>query len=878
MRAIERLVRRFGLLVQRERFRSELEEEMRLHREEIEREIEDGGASGEESRRTARRRFGNATRMREQSQEVVGFQFETMTQDLRFAVRQLKRNLGFTATAVMTLALGICASVAIFAFVDAVLVKPLPYQTPSRLMGLFESTPLGPRFHLSYLDYLDWKRQNKVFSSLEAYDSIFLALNTAAETQRVDGATVSSGFFRTLGVAPLLGRDFRAGEDTPSAPRTVILSYGTWQNRYGKRQDVLGQVVTLGGEPNVIIGVLPPEFYFSPAGPAEFWTPLRESSDPNNRGNHGLSGIARLKDGVTPEMASSEMSSIAQQLAKQYPDSDEGRGATVLPLTEVMVGNLRTILLLLLSGALLLLLIACVNVSGLLLVRSENRRHEIAVRGALGASSIRLVRQFVTEGVLLAAAGSLLGVCAAYGAIRLLTLLVPVNMLRVMPYLRGLGLNLHVMSFAMAIAGAMAILFSLAPVLHFSQTDLREGLMKSSRSGGGMAWRHLGAKLVVLELCTAMVLLVGAGLLGKSFYRLLHTDIGLQPDHLAMMRLRAPHSGYAKDEQLVALAEHVMKETGRLPGVQSVALAHQVPVGDVAGGNTTFDILGRPHQSGNESSSRQVSVGYFSTVRARLSRGRYFSETDNVSKPRVMIVNQSFARKYFAGEDPLGKQIRYDATSPAIEIVGIVDDIKEGPLDAEVQPVLYTPFNQEPDNAFFVVVRTAQAPQELLKSMEGTVHQIDPDILTFAPETMEDRINHTQSTYLHRSSAWLEGGFAGMALLLGVVGLYGVIAYSVSQRTREIGVRMALGAGRGSVMKMVMREAGWLTAVGILSGLVCSLVAAMMMRGLLFGVNAWDGSTLVGVAVVLGGAALAASAIPARRAASVDPMEALRAE
>jgi predicted permease len=321
-----------------------------------------------------------------------------------------------------------------------------------------------------------------------------------------------------------------------------------------------------------------------------------------------------------------------------------------------------------------------------------------------------------------------------------------------------------------------------------------------------------------------------------------------------------------------------MEETGRLPGVQSVAVAHQVPVGDVAGGNTTFEIPGRPHQSGNESSSRQVSVDYFNTVRARLSRGRYFSETDSASKPRVMIVNQSFARKYFAGEDPVGKQIRYDATSPAIEIVGIVDDIKEGPLDAEVQPVLYTPFNQEPDSAFFVVVRTAQAPQKLLKSLEGTLHQIDPDILTFAPETMEDRINHSQSTYLHRSSAWLIGGFAATALLLGIIGLYGVIAYSVSQRTREIGVRMALGAGKGTVMKMVMREAGWLTAVGIVAGLVCSLVAATMMRGLLFGVSAWDGSTLVVVAVVLGCAALAASAIPARRAASVDPMEALRAE
>jgi predicted permease len=313
--------------------------------------------------------------------------------------------------------------------------------------------------------------------------------------------------------------------------------------------------------------------------------------------------------------------------------------------------------------------------------------------------------------------------------------------------------------------------------------------------------------------------------------------------------------------------------------VQSVAVTHSIPVANVAGGNTTFEIIGKPqHGTGYESSSRQVGVTFFSTVQARLARGRYFTEADDASKPRVMIVNRAFARKYLPGEDPIGKHIRYDASSPVIEIVGIVDDIKEGPLDAEVQPVLYTSFNQEPDNAFFVVVRTAHAPQELVQSLEGVVHRIGPDILTFDAETMEDRIHHSQSSYLHRSSAWLVGAFAAMALLLGAVGLYGVIAYSVSQRTKEIGVRMALGAERSSVMKMVMSEAGGLAAVGIAAGIACSLVAARMMRGLLFGVSAWDVPTMAAVALVLGGAALAASAVPARRAASVDPMEALRAE
>jgi len=323
----------------------------------------------------------------------------------------------------------------------------------------------------------------------------------------------------------------------------------------------------------------------------------------------------------------------------------------------------------------------------------------------------------------------------------------------------------------------------------------------------------------------------------------------------------------------------VMEETGRLPGVQSVAVAHQIPVANVAGGNTTFEIIGRPqHGARYESSSRQVGVTYFSTVRARLARGRYFTDADDASKPRVMIANQAFARRYFPGEDAIGNHIRYDADSPVIEIVGIVDDIKEGPLDAEVQPVLYTSFNQEPDNAFYVIIRTAQAPQELAKSLEATIHRIDPDILTFNTETMDDRIHHTQSSYLHRSSAWLVGGFAAMALLLGAVGLYGVIAYSVSQRTKEIGVRMALGAQRSSVYQLILKEAGRLMIVGILTGAVCSVITASMMRKLLFGTEPWDAGMLAGVAVVLAASALLASYIPARRAASVDPVEALRSE
>ncbi len=875
---LRRLAARFAGLfsskrreVQAREFDDEMESHLAMHVEDNVR----AGMTRAEARRQAILKLGGVEVTRQARREggtVV--LFENLGQDLRFAVRQLRKNRGFAVTAVAILSLGICATVAIFSFVDAVLIKPLPYRDPSRLVSLFESTPLGPRFHLSYLDYVDWKRLNKSFASVEAYDNHSVLLNTPTGVQPANGATVSDGFFRLLGVAPVIGRDFRAGEDAASAPRTVMLSYAAWQNRYGGRQDALGQVVTLDGASNVIIGVLPREFQFALTGEAEFWTTLHASSA-SDRGEHGLSAIGRLKDGVSLATASAEMSSIARQLATQFPDDDGGRSATVMPLTEVIVGNLRPILLLLLSGAALLLLIACINVSSLLLVRTESRRREIAVRGALGASRARLMRQFLTEGLVLVAVGSLIGVGMATWVMQLLIRLIPTNMLANMPYLRGLGLNGDILIFAVAISLGAAVLFSLTPVLRLSvlsSTNVRDGLTEGGRGVAGALWRRLGANLVVLELCAAMVLLVCAGLLGKSFYRLIHTDMGLQPEHLAMIQLRATRPPYADNDQVVAMARQVTHEVSRLPGVQSVAV-------DGGGGNTAFEIVGRPgHGEGNEASIRVVGAGYFKTVQARLLRGRYFTEEEDASKPYVMIVNQSFARKYFAGEDPVGQQIRLDESLPLITIVGVVNNMKEGALDAEINPTFYVPLYQIPHYGFVVVVRTLQEPHAILTALSGTIHQIAPTVVTSGEETMVERINESQATYLHRSSAWLVSGFATLALLLGVVGLYGVVAYSVSQRTREIGVRMALGAQRSSVYQLILKEAGWLVFTGVALGLVCSLGAAQLLGKLLYGVSATDAPTLITVAVVLGLASMLASYIPARRAASVNPTEALRAD
>jgi predicted permease len=645
---------------------------------------------------------------------------------------------------------------------------------------------------------------------------------------------------------------------------------------------VIGQTVELSGIPNTIIAVLPPEFQFAPRGDAEFWTPFQAGSSPCDlrRGCHGLYGIARLKDDVSIQSALANVATIAQQLERQYPDSNRGQGASVLPLSEAIVGDVRPILLALLSGAGLLLVIACVNVSSLLLVRSESRKREIAVRGALGASPTRLIRQFITEGLVLVASGSALGLMAAYGAMQILLRLISKDAMSTMPYLHGLGLNMHVLVFAGAISLLAAALFSITPMLRLPLRKVQEGLTDGGRGSAGTTWRRLGANLVVLELAIAMVLLVGAGLLGKSFYRLLHVELGFQPDHLATLQVALSETRYPKDEQVVAVERQIVSRLVGLPGIKAAGVASLLPV--TGNGNTYWiRFVGRPYRGEhNEVNEREVSSAYFTTLKAKLLRGRYFSDAEDASKPHVVIINKTLARQYFPGEDPIGKRIGDTDLSPQSikEIVGVVDDVKEGSLDSEIWPATYYPFNQSTDTFFNVVVRTSQPEKTVLPMLAAAIHQVGPGIGTMNPATMIQRINDTPSASMHRSSAALVGGFAALALLLGVVGLYGVIAYSVSQRTREIGVRMALGAQRGSVYQLILKEAGWLTAGGIAGGLLCSMLAATLMRKLLFGIHSWDLPTLAGVAVVLGISALLASYIPARRAASINPVVALRAE
>ena len=878
------LAHRIANLIRRNKVQREIDAELHSH---IEMRIEDNlaaGMSAQQARRDALLRFGNRSVMHERTTEADAALFlESLWLDLRYALRQLRKNPGFTATAILMIALGLGASVAIFAFVDAALIRPMPFRDPARLVSVYEVAGGCPLCNVSRQNWQDWKKTDTVFSSFQTWGWASYLLHGPEGTTPARGARVSDGFFQTLGVKPILGRDFYTGEDKPGAPRTTLLSYAAWQKRFAGNPDVVGQSIRLSDDSYSIIGVLPRDFHFAPLGEADFWTALNDlDSCEQRRGCHNLFGLARLKDDVTVAAAAAEMRTLAAQFARQYPNSNHDMSATAISLSQSIVGDIRLILLMLLSGAALLWLIACVNVVSLLLVRSESRRQEIAVRGALGASRWRLARQFLIESLVLVSAGTAFGLTSAYLAMQLLLKLIPANRMEAMPYLLGIGLGSHVLIFSASMALIAALLFSIAPSLRLAlagpSSNLRTNLAEGGRGGSGNTWRKLGSRLVVVELATAVVLLVGAGLLGKSFYLLLHVDLGLQPDHIATLVVSAPVS-HVSDAGVAAFDRRIQSSIAALPGVQSVAISSHLPAHSWDGG-VPLIVFGRTTAKPfAPTPERDVSASYLRTIGATLLRGRYFTDAeDDPSKPRVIVINHTLADQFFPGENPIGKRLAYDHGQDTLEIVGEIEDVKEGPIDTPGRPVIYVPFTQDWYHSFYLVVRTAQNEASFLPELAAAVHRLDPQLATSDEAGLEEIIQQSQSAYLHRSSAWLVGSFAVIALMLAVVGLYGVIAYSVSQRTREIGVRMALGAHRASVYTLILKEAGWLVAIGIASGLLCSVAAATLMRSLLFGTQAWDGPTLAIVAAVLAISALLASYIPARRAASVNPVEALRAE
>ncbi|MFC5864382.1 ADOP family duplicated permease [Acidicapsa dinghuensis] len=878
------ILRRLANLFRRDKLQREIEAELAAHLAMRSEDNRAAGMSPREARRNAQLRFGNSASLTEKTMQADTALFlESLWLDTRFAMRQLRKSPGFAVIAVLMIAIGLGAATAIFAFVDAALIQPMPYKDPARLAAVYEVAEGCPLCNLSRQNWQDWRQTNTVFESFQAWGWASYLLRNSEGTTEARGARVSDGFFHTLGVIPVLGRDFYAGEEKPGATRTVLLSYSAWQKRFGSNPGVVGQSVRLSDNDYTIIGVLPREFHFAPLGEADFWTALNDlDSCEQRRGCHNLFGVARLKPGVTVAAAADAMRTMAAQLVVQYPDSNKGLSATAISLNDAIVGNMRPLLIALLCGSALLWIIASVNVISLLLIRSEGRRQEIAVRGALGASSGRLAWQFLLESFVLVTCGAACGIALAEITIRSMLHLIPTGRMDAMPYLLGLGLHSHAILFAASLACVSIIVCSLAPATRLASTfgggSLHSGLAAGARGASGNTWRKLGARLVVVEVATAVILLAAAGLLGKSLFNLLHVDLGMQPDHLATLVVSAPKQ-VETDAQMMGLLRSLVDRVQSLPGVTRASVSSHLPDHDWDGGVMLVKPDDPPDKVPAPLPERDVSSSYLHTIGAQLLRGRYFTqEEDDASKPAIAIVNESLAKLYFPGQDPIGKRLAYMHSKNFMQIVGVVKDVKEGQMDTATRPVVYVPYMQGWSHSFYLVVRTATDAGAQLPTITAAVHGLNPLLATSDPVTMMTLINDSPSAYLHRSSAWVVGGFATLALLLSAVGLYGVIAYSVSQRRREIGVRMALGARRESVCYLVLREAGMLAAVGIAFGVIGSLCSATLIRSLLFGTQPWDVTTLLAVALLLAVCAFVASYIPARRAASLNPIEALRTE
>ncbi len=873
-------IHRLSNLFRRSQVASELEEEVQFHLDARVRDNLRAGMNAQEAQDDATRRFGNVTLAKEQAHETnILVLIEMIGRDLRFALRQYRKAPGFTFTAILVLSLGIAASVSIFAFVNAALLKRLPFQNPSRLVAVFESTSTCLQCSISYPDYQDWKRSNQVFRSFEIWQATAYLWRSPAGAVALRAGRVSGGFFQTLGVTPAIGRLFTSADDTPEAQRTVILPYVTWQRFFGGRADVVGQPITLDNNIYTVVGVLPRNFQFAPRA-AELWVTIHDlGSCETDRSCRSFSGLARLKDEATVHSALANTKTLAAQLEKQYPQSNQGQGALVLPLTESIIGDLRPTLLVLLAGSALLLLIACVNIASLLLVRAEGRRREMAVRGALGASLKRLTRQLMIEAALLVVLSASVGLAAAWGAVVFLAALIPERVLRGMPFFQTISFDHRVLLFVAAVSLAAWFVCTTALLSRLSVADLRAGLAIGTRSTNG-AWRRFSSSLIVIELALAIVLLAAAGLLGKSFYRILQVDINFNPSHLATLEIDA-NTGYDNPDRQVTLARNLIQTVSAVPGVRfSGLVSSQLPVGCNCNDNP-YRVLGRPWNGIQQLAlSGTVSAGYFATLQARLLSGRFFTNTDDTSHPPVVIINKTMAQQFFPDDDPIGKTIGDKTLShdSLHQIIGVVDDVREGELNGPLHPAVYFALNQRPENYFFLVVRTAQDPAAILSSLVKVVHQLDPGVGVRNEFTMTEHIHDGAASYMHSVAAWLTGGFAICALLLGVIGLYGVIAYSVNQRTSEIGVRMALGAQRSAIARLILGEAASLVFLGLGFGITASFFTGRLLRSLLFGVRSWEPSILAAVTTVLVAAALAAAWIPARRAAATDPMQSLRSE
>ena len=815
---------------------------------------------------------------------------EALAQDLRYGLRQLRCSPGFTLIAVLTLAVGIGANTAIFSVVDAVLLSPLPYPDPGRLVDVYQKTQSGSYNVFSSPNFLAWRDHAQAFQQLAVWTGKSYNLADANRPEHISGTPVTANMFSLLGVNPLLGRTFLPQEDLPGGPQVVVLSYGFWQQHFGGAPGVIGSSVKLDGESYTVVGVMPPGFQVpNPGGgyvAGEIWVPLQiNPADPNSsaRGLHSLFGIARLKPGVTLAQTEAQISNLSPQMAKEYPQTDAGFGLQLIPLLDDVVGTVRPVLQILLAAVGLVLLIACVNVANLLLSRATARHREIALRATLGASRARVVRQLLTESGLLALLGGAGGLALAFGAVRLLESLAPDGSI---PRIDGIAVNGRALAFTILATLITGLAFGAFPALHASKADLNEALKESGRGADTSRTRQrLRGALVISEVAVALMLLIGAGLMIVSFMRLKDVHPGFDPQHILSMKISLP-AAKSSGEQLAALREALVRNTAALPGVRSVALTRNLPLSG-ADPSLFFTIPGRPPVApGQEpiARARFVTPDFFRTLGIPLRRGRDFTDQDGPSAPGVVIVSETMARQFWPKEDAIGKQIKpgYPGSPLLCTVVGVAGDVRHW-LPIEEPPVAYYPYSQIPagfvpllESYVTLTIRTARAPGSLMTSVREQVHAINPDLPVFEIHTMDDLLDSSAAS--NRFQMLLFGVFAAVGLVLAAVGIYGVISYSVTQRTHEIGIRMALGAERSQVLKLIVGHGLLLALLGIAAGIVGAFALSRLMAGLLYAVKPNDPATFVVVSLVLTAVALLASYVPARRATKVDPMVALRHE
>jgi putative ABC transport system permease protein len=808
----------------------------------------------------------------------------TFMNDVRYGLRMLFKSPGFTLIAVLALALGIGANSAIFSVVNAMLLRPLPFPEPERLAVIWETNPnLGANLRLrneaSPANFKDWIAESTSFENIAAFRWADYNLTGGDLPEQLLGHPVTVNMFDTLKTRPLVGRTFLPDEGKAGASRVVVLSYKLWQRRFGGDAALVNQNITLNGESYTVVGVMPPEFAF-PVAASELWVPLRfEGELMESRRAHFLYTRARLKPGVTLAQAQTEMDTIAARLRQQYPESNTDRGVRLVSLHEESVHQLKPALLALLGAVGFVLLIACANVANLMLARATARHKEIAIRTALGASRWRVVRQLLTESVLLSLLGGALGILLALWGVDLLLASVPKEFSLFFHGWDKIGLDKWVVAFTVGISLTTGILFGLAPALQASKLDLNESLKEGGRtSGGGGSRRGLRGVLVVAEVALALVLLVGTGLMIKSFIRLLDVRPGFDPQNLLTMQLALPAARYAEDEQVLAFYGQLEERLKAQPGVEGVGFINYLPMAG-SGGTATFVFEGRPAPPAGqypEANFRIASPDYFATMKIPLARGRNFNARDRADAPRVAVINETLARLYFPNEDPVGKRLlRPDGTNPT-EIIGVVGDVKHFGLEDEAEGYLYVPHAQNANGTLALVLRTKGDPQQLTALVRREVTALDKDQPVVDIKNMEQRVAETMSP--RRLTVFLLGIFAAVAMLLAALGIYGVIAYSVTQRTHEFGIRMALGAQRGHIIRLVIGQGMWLVLVGLGVGLAGAFVVTRLMTSLLFQVKPTDPLTFAAVAALLSGVALLACYIPARRATKVDPMVALRYE